>query len=540
MIRRPPRSTLFPYTTLFRSRRGDPAVRRTHRIQDPGAYRQRRCRRGVDRGDGRRSGLGAGTGSGIRARALHHRPHRGGRAEGGPRAPRQGVPGDLFLVHRHPVLPRVPLRVALRARRRARDVPRHPHHDRVHPLSRPRGESRGCGRGPDHGRLLAQRHDHHLRPRSREPAQVPAPEPVRDPEPLDQRNAAALGADARNHHGDHHRARAARGRGAAAVRAGDDLRDLYGHVLVDLHRGSAPDVHREALAGRGRAWRPGAPPPRSRPAHPASRGTGGWLRGPLQSGRVTGLVDAHCHLGDAAFDPDRDAVLARAREAGVGHVVVIGATLVESDRAVALARTHPGLSATAGIHPHEARHWSPAAAARLRDLLALPEVVALGETGLDYHYDHSPRDAQRRAFEAQLALAAELGKPIVVHAREADEDVAAALRAWGEKLPAVVLHSFSGSRVVFDAGMDVGAYFSFSGMITFKNWNPAVRPSDCPTDRLLVETDAPFLAPVPHRGQRNEPAYVREVAAALAGTRRLPVTARRRTAREKTAAGVGP
>src|SRR2546426_7437568 len=137
------------------------------------------------------------------------------------------------------------------------------------------------------------------------------------------------------------------------------------------------------------------------------------------------LVDAHCHLGDAAFDPDRDAVLARAREAGVGHVVVIGATLGESEQAGALAQAHPRLSPTAGIHPHEARHWSAAAAARLRDLPALPEVVALGETGLDYHYDHSPRDAQRRAFEAQLTLAREARKPVGVHALEADVHVAA-------------------------------------------------------------------------------------------------------------------
>src|SRR3989454_89843 len=199
-----------------------------------------------------------------------------------------------------------------------------------------------------------------------------------------------------------------------------------------------------------------------------------------------------------------------------------------------------GLSATAGVRPHEAKGWSGEAAPRLKALLALPEVVAVGETGLDYHYDHSPRDAQRRAFEAQLALAAELGKPVVVHAREADEDVAAALRAWGENLSAVVLHSFSGSRVVFEAGMDVGAYFSFSGMITFKNWSPAVRPSDCPTDRLLVETDAPFLAPVPHRGHRNEPAFVREVAAALAGALPLRPRAPRPPPKGKPRPRLGP
>ena len=228
------------------------------------------------------------------------------------------------------------------------------------------------------------------------------------------------------------------------------------------------------------------------------------------------LVDAHCHLGDGAFDADRDAALARAKAAGVGHVVVIGESVAGSARALELAREAPGLSATAGVHPHEAKTWSREAEGRVRALCREEAVVAVGETGLDYHYDHSPRDAQRHAFEAQLALAVELAKPVVVHAREADADVAALLRAWGARIPAIILHSFSGSRTVFDAGMELGAYFSFSGMITFKNWNPTVRPSDCPTDRLLVETDAPFLAPVPHRGRRNEPAYVREVAAALA------------------------
>src|SRR5881628_1776370 len=245
-----------------------------------------------------------------------------------------------------------------------------------------------------------------------------------------------------------------------------------------------------------------------------------YIAGPLQSGRVTGLVDDHCHLGDAAFDPDREAVLARAREAGVGHVVVIGTTLPESERAVVLAQAHAGLSATAGIHPHEARHWSAAAAARLRDLLVLPEVVALGETGLDYHYDHSPRDAQRRAFEAQLTLAREVRKPVVVHAREADDDVAAMLR--GADTP-VVLHSFSSGPGVFEAGMAIAAYFSFSGMITFKSWTMADALTACPPDRLLVETDGPYLAPVPHRGKRNEPAFVRFVAEALARARGEPV-----------------
>jgi TatD DNase family protein len=232
------------------------------------------------------------------------------------------------------------------------------------------------------------------------------------------------------------------------------------------------------------------------------------------------LVDAHCHLGDRAFDADRDQVLARAREAGVGHVVVVGGTLGESEGAVALARTWPGLSATAGIHPHEAGDWSAAAAVRLRDLGALPEVVALGETGLDYHYDRAPRDVQRRAFEAQLGLGADLGKPVVVHAREADADMAAMLRG---ARATIVLHSFSAGPQVFEAGMAIAAYFSFSGMITFKNWTLADRVLACPRDRLLVETDAPYLAPVPHRGTRNEPAFVSAVAEALARARGEPL-----------------
>jgi TatD DNase family protein len=232
-----------------------------------------------------------------------------------------------------------------------------------------------------------------------------------------------------------------------------------------------------------------------------------------------GLVDAHCHLGDAAFDADRDAVLERAGAAGVSHVVVIGESLGGSARAGALARQRAGLSATAGVHPHEARSWSAQVQERLREMLAGPEMVAVGETGLDYHYDHSPREEQRQAFAAQLALATELGKPVVVHARDADADMAAMLRDLGKGAPAVVLHSFSSGDDVWEAGMAIGAYFSFSGMITFKNWALAGRLADVPSDRLLVETDAPYLAPVPHRGKRNEPAFVRAVAERAAALR---------------------
>src|SRR5580765_1917924 len=191
------------------------------------------------------------------------------------------------------------------------------------------------------------------------------------------------------------------------------------------------------------------------------------------------LIDTHCHLGDAAFDIDRDAVLARARDSGIGHIVVIGESLAGSERALALARGTRGLSATAGVHPHEAKEWSPATRARLLELLAQPEVVAVGETGLDYHYLHSPRDAQREAFEAHLVIAAELGKPVIVHAREADDHIAAMLRNRWPRPPNVVLHSFSSGDAVWEAGMAINAYFSFSGMITFKNWHLTGRLADC-------------------------------------------------------------
>jgi TatD DNase family protein len=252
------------------------------------------------------------------------------------------------------------------------------------------------------------------------------------------------------------------------------------------------------------------------------------------------LVDAHCHLGDRVFEADRDAVLERARAAGVAHVMVIGESLAGSERAVALARGARGLSATAGVHPHDASSWSAEVEARLRDLLAAPETVAVGETGLDYHYDHSPRDAQRRAFEAQLTLAAELGKAVVVHAREADADMAAMLRGWRGEKGAVVLHSFSSGADVWEAGMTIGAYFSFSGMITFKHWTPVVPLTDYPPDRLLVETDSPFLAPVPYRGKRNEPAYVREVAARAAALCGEPLETLARRTTENARRCFGP
>ncbi len=199
--------------------------------------------------------------------------------------------------------------------------------------------------------------------------------------------------------------------------------------------------------------------------------------------------------------------------------MVIADTVGRSEQACALATGTPGLSATAGVHPHEAGSWSDDARRRVSELLAAPEVVAVGETGLDYHYMHAPRETQRRAFEAQLQLGQQLGKPVIIHARDADDDMAAMLRSLTPGDPIAVLHSFSSGDAVWEAGMATGAYFSFSGMITFKNWDRTDRLCDCPPDRLLLETDAPYLAPVPYRGTRNEPAFVRAVAERAAALR---------------------
>jgi TatD DNase family protein len=233
------------------------------------------------------------------------------------------------------------------------------------------------------------------------------------------------------------------------------------------------------------------------------------------------LVDSHCHLADAAFRDDVGDVLSRAWRGGVGHLVVIGESPVAAEVALRLAESDSRISATAGLHPHEAKSWSPATRGWLRAALRDDRVVAAGEMGLDYHYDYSPRDVQRRVFEEQLDLAAEAGKPAVIHAREADDDVAAALA--GHPRTVCILHSFSGGLGLLHRALSLGHYASFSGMITFKNWQADQAILDTPADRLLVETDAPYLAPVPHRGRRNEPAFVRQVAERVAAVRGLPV-----------------
>jgi TatD DNase family protein len=233
------------------------------------------------------------------------------------------------------------------------------------------------------------------------------------------------------------------------------------------------------------------------------------------------LIDTHCHLADRAFATDVAEVLDRAWAAGVGSIVVIGESRTSAESALAMAAAEPRLVATAGVHPHDAHQWSPDAETWLRELIQDSRVVALGEIGLDFHYDHSPRSLQHRAFEAQLTLAAESAKPAVIHAREADDDVAAILAAHRDVT--AILHSFSSGIGLLRAGLVLRHYVSFSGMVTFKNWRLDDAIRETPLDRLLLETDAPYLAPVPHRGKRNEPGYVRHVAERVAAVRGMPV-----------------
>jgi TatD DNase family protein len=233
------------------------------------------------------------------------------------------------------------------------------------------------------------------------------------------------------------------------------------------------------------------------------------------------LIDTHAHLASDQFVPDLDQVLERTWAAGVAHVVVIGESRPAAERALELAGTEPRLSVVTGIHPHDATGWNEESEAWLAEVLADPRVVAAGEMGLDYHYDYSPREAQQRVFERQLEMARVAAKPVVIHAREADDDVAEILG----RHPGVtaILHSFSSGPRLLRAGLDAGHYVSFSGMVTFKNWKDDDAVRAVPADRLLVETDAPYLAPVPYRGKRNEPRNVEQTAIKLALIRGVPV-----------------
>jgi TatD DNase family protein len=223
------------------------------------------------------------------------------------------------------------------------------------------------------------------------------------------------------------------------------------------------------------------------------------------------LIDSHAHLADERILPQVDDVVARARAAGLVGIVTLATDAEDAGTHLAIAERFPDVWSTAGIHPHAARTFAAETMARVRGLLAHPRVVAVGETGLDYHYDFSPRDVQRESFAAHLELARETGLPVVVHAREADDDLRAVLREAGRGTVGV-LHSFSSGRALLEDALAMGWYAGFSGMITFKKYEGADFVRMVPADRILVETDTPYLAPVPHRGRTNEPSFVPHVA----------------------------
>ena len=236
------------------------------------------------------------------------------------------------------------------------------------------------------------------------------------------------------------------------------------------------------------------------------------------------LVDSHCHLDSEQFDVDRDAAIERARAAGIERILAIGTGNGPPDleAGIRLAGQHPFIYATVGVHPHDAAKATSETLDRLTQLVRLPKVLAIGEIGLDYHYDFSPRDVQRSMFSMQLALAAQAQKPIVIHTREAWDDTLAILREHG--LPfGGIMHCFTGGPAEAERALELGFHLSFGGILTFPKADD-VRKSAAltPENRLLVETDSPYLAPVPHRGKRNEPAFLVETVRRLAEVRGWP------------------
>jgi TatD DNase family protein len=231
------------------------------------------------------------------------------------------------------------------------------------------------------------------------------------------------------------------------------------------------------------------------------------------------VVDSHCHLDDSKFDEDREQVIERALGAGVTRLMAIGTGDGPADLTTAIrqADRYPFIYATVGVHPHDASKADENTFTELRRLAEHPKVLACGEIGLDYHYDFSPRDVQRKVFAKQLEIAAEAGKPVVIHTREAWDDTIEALRGWQG---GGIMHCFTGDAAQGREALELGFHLSFGGVLTFpkaENVREAARIT--PDDRLLVETDCPYLAPVPHRGKRNEPAFVVDTVRRLADVR---------------------
>lgn len=244
-----------------------------------------------------------------------------------------------------------------------------------------------------------------------------------------------------------------------------------------------------------------------------------------EAGYVKGFIDSHAHLGDPAFDGDRGEVISRARNSGADAIVCIGSgsgagdVLGAARASAAVAASYPGFVwFTAGVHPHDAEGFEQGNVADLRRIIA-QGAVAIGECGLDYHYDNSPRREQRRAFADQLALAGDLDVPVVVHTRDAEADTQAMVTEAGASGVCGVLHCYTGSHELAVAAIEAGWYVSFSGIVTFRNWKDDDLVRLVPGDRILAESDSPYLAPVPNRGKRNEPAWVGHTVARLAAAR---------------------
>jgi TatD DNase family protein len=233
------------------------------------------------------------------------------------------------------------------------------------------------------------------------------------------------------------------------------------------------------------------------------------------------LIDSHCHLDFPDFVDEIDAVVGRARAAGVERMVTIGTRADKSDRLAEIAETYDDVYFTVGAHPHEAAHPAATDVGALRRFAGHRKCVGVGEAGLDYHYNFAPPETAKAVFRAQIALARELCLPLVVHTREAEADTVEILKAeMGQGAFVAVLHCFTGSRALAEAALDLGLCLSFSGVVTFKKADELrAIARDAPLDRILIETDAPYLAPVPHRGRRNEPAFVASTAIVVAEAR---------------------
>jgi len=235
------------------------------------------------------------------------------------------------------------------------------------------------------------------------------------------------------------------------------------------------------------------------------------------------LIDTHTHLDFDQFDADRDEVVCRAKEDNVAGMITIGTDLQTSRKNIEIACSYHNVFAAAGIHPHDAGNASEEDFEELYEMYSHPRVVAIGEVGLDYYRNLTKPDIQRRVFRRFLQWARELDKPLIIHTREAEEEIIAILRDMSKKGWRGVFHCFPGDMVMAEKVMDMGFYISFTGSVTFKNSTAAEIAKNIPLERLLLETDCPFMTPVPHRGKRNEPAFVQYVAQKIAELRAIPV-----------------